>query len=560
MSDAAAASYDPYAEKPPGFFEKHSEYVWAAAVFVATIVLTVACFPPSRGPELAYVFASPAVFWAYLRPRFKLFALTLGAAQAVAWTVILGWLHHVTWLGLLLLGPFIGLWVGLWYIAVWWAMPRMLGRASPLRIFGLLGLAGLWVVIEWSRTWFLGGFPWAPLAATQWERTSILQIAAYTGASGISFVLIAMNVAFAAYGHRLFREKLRGIKKRSQEFLFAMFLLLACLTVHVRETYRRFDHHLPFGRIALVQPYIPQEIKWDAGKARGIIDVLEQLTLSAASGTVKPDLIVWPEAVTPWAVYGDVQTREWVEGLARRAGTPLLLGSVAFEGSDERAGAWFNGAFLVDPKTGLQPVHYAKTKLVPFGEYVPFRSLLGWLNKFVPIGDGDFVPGQSSTLLTVPMATGPAALAPLICYEDIFPQIGRTATRTGADALLVLTNNGWFGEGGAAYQHAAHSVLRAVENRRPVIRCGNGGWSGWIDEFGTVRKVMTRTNEDDRKTVYFRGTETLSVTRDSRWIGRQSFYAEHGDWFLFVCFGLIGFGWASLAIGKVSPAPPDEEE
>ena len=115
----------------------------------------------------------------------------------------------------------------------------------------------------------------------------------------------------------------------------------------------------------------------------------------------------------------------------------------------------------------------------------------------------------------------------------------------------MLTNNGWFGEGGAAYQHAAHSVLRAVENRRPVIRCGNGGWSGWIDEFGNVRAVLT----DDRESVYFRGAQTLEITRDLRWAGRLSYYAEHGDWFLIVCVVLAaGAYYAVLML----PKPRDE--
>jgi apolipoprotein N-acyltransferase len=117
----------------------------------------------------------------------------------------------------------------------------------------------------------------------------------------------------------------------------------------------------------------------------------------------------------------------------------------------------------------------------------------------------------------------------------------------------VATNNAWYGEGGMAYQHAAHSVLRAVETRRPVLRCGNGGWSGWIDEFGVVRGVLT----DDRGSVYFRGVKTLPVKRDARWIGRASFYVEHGDWFVAVCAGLAGFGFLMLKFGP--PAATEVE-
>ena len=118
--------------------------------------------------------------------------------------------------------------------------------------------------------------------------------------------------------------------------------------------------------------------------------------------------------------------------------------------------------------------------------------------------------------------------------------------RSGADVLAVLTNSAWYGEGGAAYQHAAHAVLRAVETRRPVLRCGNGGWSGWIDEFGGVRSVVT----NEAGTIYFRGTRTVSVTRDQRWIGQESVYVRYGDWFVLLCFGLALLGAWALATGR----------
>jgi apolipoprotein N-acyltransferase len=146
-------------------------------------------------------------------------------------------------------------------------------------------------------------------------------------------------------------------------------------------------------------------------------------------------------------------------------------------------------------------------------------------------------------------------VGPLVCYEDIFPRLARESTLAGAELLAVQTNNGWFGTGGAAYQHATHSVLRAVENRRPVIRCGNAGWSGWIDEYGHIRAVLT--GEDG--TVYFRGSETHVVTRDLRWQGQQTFYTLHGDWFLSVCAGLAALG-AWLLVAFQAPPPRADGE
>ena len=370
---------------------RRSEAIAASVVFFSTVVLAVISFAPFRLPEAAYAMLVPGVYWAYTRPSFRLYAVTLLGAQALAWTLLLGWLHNVTWAGLLLLGPFVGCWVGVWYLAAWWLMPRIVGRPIPQRLLAVLGLAGAWVVVEWSRGWLFGGFPWLPLAASQWERTSILQVAAFTGAGGVSFVLVMMNLGFAAYAHRLFRERASGINKRSQEFFLALFLLMACVCVHFQESFNRRGYSVPFLRVALVQPKIPQEVKWDPARAPAILEVLSGVTLEAAS--MQPDIIIWPEAVTPLAVRGDESAKAFVEALAKRAGRPLLLGSIAVEDRGGPKEAWFNGAFLVTPSEGVAAGYYAKRQLVPFGEYVPLRPLLGWLEKFVPVG-GDFIAGE----------------------------------------------------------------------------------------------------------------------------------------------------------------------
>ncbi len=539
---------DPYV-KQPAYWTRHWDRIIPWLVGLLTVALTVASFPPFEMSEFAYAMLVPGIFWAYLRPGFRLYAVTLLGAQVVAWTIVLGWLHHVSWPGLLLLGPFTGLWIGVWYLAVWWTVPRMTGRTNPVRLAAVVGLAGLWVVIEWTRTWFLSGFPWLPLAASQWQRISILQVAAYTGAGGVSFVLVAMNVGFAAYAHRLFREERTGFSRRSQEFFLAMFLLLTCLAIYVQETVHRTDYAVRFLRVGLVQPYIPQTLKWDEASAPEILAVLEKNTLQAA--TVSPDLILWPEAVTPWAVQGDANMQSWVERLAQRAKVPLLIGSIAREEVPGVGTIWSNGAYLVKPQGGVQLEAYRKRHLVPFGEFVPFRPLLGWIAKFVPVGDTDFLPGTTPSLIDVPVADGVTAMAgPLICYEDAFPALARSSVQAGADLLVVMTNNGWFGEGGAAVQHAAHSVLRAVETRRPVLRVGNGGWSGWIDEFGYTRYRAT----DDAGSIYFRGARVINISRDHRWVGRRSFYVEHGDWFVAVSALAAGFGWMLLRVAGPRPS------
>ncbi len=538
---------DPYAPRP-SFVQRHSERIAAAVVFAVTIALAVGAFPPFKAPELAYAMLVPGIYWAYLRPRWKVYAWTMFSAQAVAWTILLGWLHNVTWGGLALLGPFVGAWVGTWYLAARWALPRIIGKPTMTRLLVVLGLAGAWVVIEWSRTWLLGGFPWLPLAASQWERASILQVAAYTGAYGISFVLVMMNLGFGAYAHRLFREGVTGLNKRSQEFFLALFLLLAAVCIHFTESFNRRGFTQPLGRIAIVQPYIPQDVKWDPAKAQGILDVLQKTSLEAA--VTRPDLMLWPEAVTPLAVRGDDTVKAWVEALVQKTKVPLLLGSIAVEEHNTPREQWFNGAFLVTPTEGVAKNYYRKRQLVPFGEFVPLRPVLGWLSKFVPIG-GDFSRGEDSAPILLTLRGQPVVFGPLICYEDIYPQLARRSALGGSGVLAVVTNNGWFGEGGAAYQHAAHAVLRAVETRRPVLRCGNGGWSGWIDEFGAIRNTVV----NERNTIYFRGTKVIEVTRDARWVERNSVYTTYGDWFVLAAAGLVMFSVAILKMNESTPPP-----
>jgi apolipoprotein N-acyltransferase len=526
-------------------------------VGLLSAVLLVVSFPPFHTPEFAYAFLVPGIFWAYLRPRLKVFAWTLFAAQAVGWTINLSWLHPVTWVGLLIVGPTVGAWTGTWYLAAWWTMPRMVGRRTPVRLLAMLGLAGTWVLIEWTRTWLFGGFPWMPLAATQWERLSVLQVAAYTGAGGVSFVIVATNVAFAAYAHRLFREGGVGLGRRSQEFLLAMFLLLMCLSLMIQETTHRAQFAVPFANVAFVQPNIPATVKWDPAKAPGIIQTLASTTIEA--GKLHPDLILWPESTTPYPLRGGDQSMpHFVGQLSARTKAPMLVGADAIEGAGTAHERYYNAAFVVDPELGVQTAYYAKRRLVQFGEYIPLRPLFGWVGKFAPLGD-DFTPGDDSTPLIVPLSRGAAAFGVLICYEDLFPRLARGEVLSGADALVVVTNDAWYGEGAAAYQHAAHSVLRAIETRRPVLRCGNAGWSGWIDEFGSIRWVQ----KDENGSIYFRGASMATVTRDQRWIGRNSFYVEHGDWFVAVSAGLAIMGAMLLGVEEpkavVIDDPTDED-
>jgi len=561
MQKTTARDFD-FEKYEPSFWALQAWWMAPLAVFVLTVVLTVLSFPVlSVGntirsfPPFAYAFAAPAIYWAMTRPAFKKFALVVLGAQAVSWIIILSWLHNVTWVGMFLLGAFVGAWIGVWHLALWWTARQIHQKPLLVRVAGMFGLAGLWVVIEWTRTWFLTGFPWLPLSASQWTVPALLQIAACTGQKGISFVLITFNFGFAAYWHRLFNEQHTGLRKRSPEFVIAVMVLLLAVMPFLPDLWRHNtlrSEDLPrYARVALVQPDIPQSVKWNPDYASLSIDVLGKLTM--ASTKAAPEIIIWPEAATPVALKGwpdSPAMLKWVEDLAARAKTPLLIGAVSAHDAKDPDNTLFNEAFVIDPERGgLQPGSYQKRRLVPFGEYMPLRSVLGWLDKVTDAPGGDTQAGASATPLFVKTRNNTVAAGMLICYEDIFPNLGIANMYAGAEMQVVLTNNAWFGEGGAAYQHATHSVMGAVETRRPIVRCGNNGWSGWIDEYGNIRGVMT-SDGTPQGTIYFRGTQTFDITRDPDWAGRDSFYVRHGDWFVLVSAALAFFGYAMAQFYK----------
>jgi apolipoprotein N-acyltransferase len=290
--------------------------------------------------------------------------------------------------------------------------------------------------------------------------------------------------------------------------------------------------------------------KWDPKLVRDNLQTLKDLSTYASY--LGAEFILWPEAPTPLPIKGNDSMRQWVEGLSTDLGIGILAGNVAREGSvSDPDRKWFNAVFHVDPERGVNVEHYyAKRHLVPFGEYVPLSELFPFYGKFVPL-EGAFMTGKSAKPLQVESSViDVGKVGNLICYEDIFPSLARANTMAGADWHFVGTNNVWFGEEAGAWQHAAHSVLRAVETRRPVVRCGNAGWSGWIDEFGHIRHVML----DNNASIYFQGVEVINFHRNSWWANRLSLYVQNGDWFVALCAGAALFGLGFIRFGKDQPA------
>ncbi len=516
----------------------HFKY-WGIIAGLLSALFWIISIPPFDFAEAAYIAFVPLLLWLYTKPTQRVFWLVGIGAAWISWFVILIWLRHVTLFGTILLSGILAVIFATWLFFAKCILPQLVARNILTRALGFAGIAGAWVVLEWSRNWLFWGFPWAPLALSQWERPVVLQIAAWSGAYGVSFLLIFFNICLAqTLQHRFMRrERKLWMGWFSPDLYIGMGALGFCIFIFF-SALPHPDSGEKMLTAAVVQPYIAPELKWDINRELENLEILERQTRFVSS--IESDVILWPEAATPWPIMGTPQMQVRVERLVNEIEKPILMGNLA---EDRVTKEWRNGVFLVEPGAGLSPNFYTKRELVPFGEYVP--NMLSIIDKFVPVG-GRFIPGEEVDLMNLTVGGSVYRIGSLICYEDVFSDLARESARGGADLFFVATNNAWYGEEGGAEQHAAHSVLRAVENRRPVMRAGNGGWSGWIDSYGTVRDILT----DAQGTIYFRGGGAFTIVQFEEWSGQQSYYTRHGDWFVVLSGGLAVI---SLLLGLYLP-------
>jgi apolipoprotein N-acyltransferase len=265
----------------------------------------------------------------------------------------------------------------------------------------------------------------------------------------------------------------------------------------------------------VIQGNIDQGRKWDPAFQQETLRRYRELSLKAANHNPVPDLLVWPETATPFFYGLEEALTSQVNRMLNEAGKPVLFGSPAVTRLDGQARLQ-NRAYLVD---GSGSIHgsYAKQHLVPFGEYVPLQKILFFVDRLVQAA-GDFAPGRDST----PMGLNGQRLGVLICYEGIFPELARLTVLRGANFLVNITNDAWYGRTSAPYQHMEISRWRAVEFRVPLIRAANTGISTIVDATG--KKCGTIPLDEQ-------GFLVCNV-RPSQ---VQTFYARWGDLFAWLC-------------------------
>ena len=503
-------------------------------IILFTVCFWVGAMPPYNVSEAAYFLFVPFLIWVLSQPSKKQLWLTSLFCGFSAWFCILIWLRHVTWIGTTILSLILGIYFLIWILYVSVVIRNSINQTFIFRFFGFLGIAGSWVVLEYLRSFLLYGMPMGPLALSQWQRPAILQLSAWTGAYGVSFFLIFFNCCILKTVLQLKFVGKKGVsflKFFKLDFYFViisiiglLYLYYNCLPKNVIQKNQGFE-------FAVMQPNFEPLKSWDVVKNnQANLSLKRQLEQTAL---LDYDLLFLPEAVTPNPILGDKDILELFTSASNRNQKPFIIGNLAY---DMYNGGWYNGIFLVDPNLGLNSDYYRKRKLVPFGEYTP--DLFFWIEPLAGI-QGSFMEGNDAAIIELRIADKKWQVGALVCYEDLFPSLVRETVLAGADFLFVATNDSWYGEEGGAYFHAAHSVLRSVENRRATIRCGNAGWSGWIDSLGRIRGCLTNQNND----IYFKGSGTFSFTTTIDEEQSLSFYTKHGEWFVFlsVILSILGY-------------------
>ena len=468
-----------------------------------------------------------------------------------------------------------------WFIVVtvfYGGMPLLLGLLAPLlpafwvaqfsALFAAVWAGGsrrtgafvwgacAWVAVDWLRGWFLGGFPWATLGYALHRDLPLLAWTRWGGVYALSFLAAGVGLALGQVLLRTFSQEpgdlgaaalASGAARRRPGAVGGLMAMgFALLLAHGLGwlLIAQESANASVVRIAAIQGNIDQGEKWDAERREQILEAYLRLSDSAAERGAR--WIVWPETALPGSLEWDPELRGQIASLARRHRAVLVLGGtgIEFETGSDAPSAYFDSAFVVGADGELR-ARYDKTQLVPFGEFVPLRGLLGAVFQSLARGlaPTDITPGDVPHSVEIPGSEaegGPLRAGIPICYELIFPDLMRRFVADGAGVLLAVTNDAWYGRTGAPHQFLAMTALRSAETGRFTVRAANTGISAIIDSRGRVRE---RSALFEEAVV----VADVPVSRESV----STFYARFGDLFAWGCIliALAGLAWDRWSAG-----------
>ncbi|MCI0534012.1 MAG: apolipoprotein N-acyltransferase, partial [Verrucomicrobiales bacterium] len=465
------------------------------------------------------------------------------------------------WLGL---SAYLALYPATWVWFCWKLFPTELPRMNATvslrtaldsflasnfiqRQLWCLCCAMAWVALEMVQARFLSGFPWNFLGVSQYRNLPIIQVASVAGVYGVSFLLAWFSAALLCTGLMMLARPTAPRQWRA-ELLVPLLAVIGVTVFGARKIMGRSGAEQTL-RIALVQPSIPQRLIWDSKENSNRFTQLLQLSEQALASKPKPQLLIWPEAAVPNLLRYEPEIYQAITNLAVTTQSWMIIGAddalPRADAVDERELDYFNSSFLIGPGGELKAV-YRKRRLVVFGEYTPLARWIPLLRRLLPAGEG-FRAGHTSVPFRIPDLQVTTSV--LICFEDTFPHLARIDVGPETDFLLNLTNNGWFGESAAQWQHAAIAQFRAVENGLPLVRCANNGLTCWVDSIGAIHDVHFSEAKESGD-IYRAGFKIVQVPLLPEGTERPpTFYNRFGDWFGWVCVMLT----ATLLVARVAP-------
>ena len=447
-------------------------------------------------PELSFlIWFSPAcLFFVIKSNSYKSAFFYSYVSGFTHFLTVIFWIGYVTKLGLFFL---------VLYLSLYWGVFAVLSRRFLNTRQAPLAVSFVWVLLEYIRTVY-GGFGWALLGYSQSGFLQLIQVSNLLGPWPVSFLIVYFNTIL--FG--IFDKENKIILKK--QFLFFAVLLLLVLVYGQLQLQEKYLQARPL-KVSIIQPNIPQGQKWDPLFYEDIKDTLGELAGNSQEGS----LLILPEAAWPYIMLKENQ--EELKDFARRNRRDLIIGIV-----ERGESGHYNSSFLVSWDGGIEN-KYRKIKLVPFGEYVPFRELLSFIE--VITNFSDISRGEDFIVFSYKGFN----IGNLICFEDIFPEFVSRFVQEGADILVNITNDAWFNGYPQAYQHLQIAVFRAVEQRRYLIRAANTGISCVISPVGRIIDSVRAGNKD----VFIKGVLTEEVYP----VSKITAYNKIGD--VFVYAGII---------------------
>ncbi|MBW2291434.1 MAG: apolipoprotein N-acyltransferase [Deltaproteobacteria bacterium] len=522
-----------------------TRWAWAAGYGVSTFF----AFPqPIPGHEtvvdLGLVCAPLAVgcFLMMLEGLPRRPAIKLGFfAGLVTHFVFFHWFYVVTvtyghappilgWLSPLLPALYVSLFASLF--AGSWQLLRASGLATPV------AAALLFTAVDHFRGNAFGGFPWASLGYAQHLNTPLLGLAQYTGVYGLTFAVALTGAGLAEWLRRP-----AGARRppRSTVIAFGVVFALHALGA-ISSMSDAAEEQGSSLRVAALQGNVDPNEKWSDDRVSDNLG--RYLELSRRAIEAGAQVVVWPESAVPGLIEFQFEIRDSIATLAREHGTTFVLGATGatLDAETGRLERVYDSAFLMGPVGNLTD-RYDKTHLVPFGEFVPFRRLIGQYFEAVARGMAtqDVTQGETPRALSLPLIdrSHDTRIGVPICYELLFPDLVRRFAHDGARVLFAITNDAWYGRTGAPYQFLAMTALRSAENSLWTVRAANSGVSAIIDDRGRVVR---------RSKIFVQDLLVDDIPLSPAG-GDGTFYSRRGDVFALSCWiGALGLLLVAIAI------------